>query len=115
MQLTTAPLAMSRKLAAALLIVSPFLISVAKAAGDAASGEASASTCVSCHGELGASPIEGTPIIAGQHEDYLLITLRAYKTGERSNPAMASLIAGLSDIDLQNLAAYFASQESGLQ
>ena len=44
-------------------------------AGDIANGEKLAETCASCHGDRGAEPISNNPIIAGQHEDYLLKTI----------------------------------------
>lgn len=84
-------------------------------AGDVEAGRAAAGTCIACHGENGAQPIANYPIIAGQHESYLLRSLLAYRDNSRNNPVMAQLVADLSDIDLQNLAAYFAAQDSSLK
>lgn len=84
-------------------------------AGDVEAGEAAAETCVACHGERGVVPISNYPIIGGQYEDYLLVSMRAYKSGVRSNAVMVQLMADLSDEDLQNLAAYFAAQDSRLK
>jgi NosR/NirI family nitrous oxide reductase transcriptional regulator len=49
------------------------------------------------------------PNLAGQKEEYLAIQLRAFRGGERSNPLMSPMAAGLSDTDIENLAAYFSS------
>ena len=84
-------------------------------AGNIEAGEDAAATCVACHGEAGAKPIANYPIIAGQRESYLLHTMISYRDGERENAVMAQQMAGLTDIDLANLAAYFAAQESSLR
>jgi cytochrome c553 len=48
--------------------------------------------------------------LAGQHEQYLKEALQEYKEGERANPIMAGMVANLSEQDMADLAAYFASQ-----
>lgn len=102
---------MTRALAAALaaLAAAPAL------AGDPVAGEAAAGTCVACHGAGGAEPIANYPIIAGQHESYLLHTMVTYRDGDRPNVVMEQQLAGLTDAELANLAAYFAAQPSPLQ
>lgn len=105
--------AWGRALAAAALAVVVLAAGVpAAGAGDAEIGGAVAAPCVACHGAGGAEPIANYPILAGQYEKYLLYTLRAYKSGKRPNAVMAQQLAGMSDRDLQNLAAYFAAQPS---
>ena len=84
-------------------------------AGDVEVGEIIAAPCVACHGVAGAKPIADYPILAGQDEKYLLHTLRLYKSGARKNAVMAGLVDGLSDADMQNLAAYFSAQDSPLR
>ena len=84
-------------------------------AGNPVAGEAAASSCVACHGTNGAQPIDNNPIIAGQHEDYLVRSLKAYRDGLRANTVMESLMANYTDIELENLAAYFAAQDSPLE
>ncbi|MGI9303481.1 MAG: c-type cytochrome [Gammaproteobacteria bacterium] len=79
-------------------------------AGDPASGKEKSATCQACHGPDGNSPQAQFPRLAGQYEDYLLRTLRDYKSGDRQNPIMAPLVATLSEEDMKDLAAYFASQ-----
>lgn len=83
--------------------------SSAFAGGDIQAGEAKSAICASCHGADGVSPSPIYPHIGGQYADYLLVTLRDYKSGKRQNPAMQGMVTALSDADLKNLAAYYAS------
>lgn len=66
-------------------------------------------TCAACHGADGNSVNPQWPNLAGQHASYLLRQLRAFKSGERQNPAMAPIIAPLSDDDLKALAEHYAA------
>ncbi len=82
--------------------------------GDADRGLAKSQTCVACHGTDGNSVIPDYPKIAGQHEHYLAQSLREYRAGpqgERNNPIMYGMAAGLSDQDILDLAAYYESQK----
>ncbi|MDH3712302.1 MAG: cytochrome c [Gammaproteobacteria bacterium] len=83
------------------------------AAGDADKGKEKSAVCASCHGVDGNSTIPANPRLAGQHASYLLQALHDYKSGARKNPIMAGFAGTLSEEDMQDLAAYFASQ-SGL-
>ncbi len=80
-------------------------------AGDAAAGKTKARICAGCHGIDGNSTNPQWPKLAGQHETYLVIATKAYQSGARNNPMMQPMVAGLSDQDVKDLAAYFASQE----
>lgn len=81
--------------------------------GDVASGKKIAENCASCHGKDGNS--EGNfPKLAGQYESYLMKALHDYKSGARKNPIMSGAVSNLSDADIHNLAAYYASQRRGL-
>lgn len=81
-------------------------------AGDAAAGKAKSATCAACHGEGGAKPIMPIyPILAGQHADYMAKALNDYKTGARKDPVMTGMAAPLTEQDIADLAAYFASQK----
>ena len=80
-------------------------------AGDPVAGKEKSVTCQACHGTDGNSPIPTFPIIAGQHKDYLLHSMLSYKTGERTNPIMVAIVQPLSEEDIKDLAAYYASQE----
>ncbi len=87
----------------------------AMAAGDAVHGEEKAVTCQACHGVAGKQSVTADiPILAGQHEDYLVHALQAYRSGARQQAVMATFAQQLSDQDIADLAAYFSAQESGL-
>jgi len=89
----------------------------AMASGDAANGAALAKkyNCASCHGADFKTPIDPSyPKLAGQHADYLVHALTAYKRGNkvangRSNPIMAGMAQPLSDRDMADIAAYLQS------
>ena len=92
------------------------LAGTAQAAGNAGAGKAMASqVCAACHGAEGNKPVAPeNPILAGQHQDYLLKALKDYKAGKRYNAIMKGFAATLSNQDMENLAAWFASQKSNL-
>ncbi|HEY5701020.1 MAG TPA: c-type cytochrome [Gammaproteobacteria bacterium] len=81
----------------------------AYAAGDAAAGKTKAAACAACHGADGNSSNPEWPKIAGQHAKYVENQLRDFKSGERENPVMAPMAAPLSDQDMADLSAYYAS------
>ncbi|QQS55371.1 MAG: cytochrome c4 [Candidatus Competibacteraceae bacterium] len=81
------------------------------AAGDATAGKAKSATCAACHSPDGNSTNPQYPKLAGQSADYLLKQLQEYKSGARANPIMAGMVAPLSPQDMEDLAAYFASQQ----
>jgi len=80
-------------------------------AGDPAAGKEKSAVCAACHGADGVSPVPDFPKLAGQHEDYLLRALKDYKLGNRKNPIMGGQVANLSETDMEDLAAYFSSQQ----
>lgn len=99
----------------AVLIGGLLTVNLAAAAGDAAAGKNKSQPCAACHGADGKSPTQPNyPILAGQHADYLLRTLKDYKSGERKNAIMAGMVAALSEQDMKDLAAFYANQ-AGLQ
>jgi cytochrome c553 len=79
------------------------------AAPNAKAGAAISAPCAACHGSNGISADTSTPDLAGQHYSYLLSQLEAYKNGTRKNPIMNEMIGSLSEEQMQDLAAYFAS------
>jgi cytochrome c553 len=87
-----------------------------QAAGNAESGKAKAAqVCVACHGADGNKPSAADqPILAGQHYDYLVRALTDYKIGRRTNPIMKGFAGQLSKQDIEDLAAWFSSQQSSL-
>ena len=84
------------------------VVSVAHAAGDPAAGKAKAAACAGCHGANGQG-VPPNPALAGKNADQLLQALQDYKSGKRSNAVMKALASGLTDQDMANLAAYYAS------
>lgn len=84
---------------------------VALAGGDAAAGKAKAAMCASCHAPDGNSVVPTFPKLAGQHEAYLVDALKQYRSGARDNAMMKPLVAALTDTDIANLAAFFATQK----
>lgn len=94
-----------------LFLVSMFLISAPlMAGGDAAAGKQKSVTCAACHGADGNSANPEWPKLAGQSEQYLLKQLKDFKHQNRVNPLMSGPVAALSEQDMADLAAYFASQ-----
>ncbi|MFO1109650.1 MAG: c-type cytochrome [Bradyrhizobium sp.] len=83
-------------------------VGAAQAAGDAAAGQPKAAMCAGCHGDKGQG-FPPFPALAGKPEAYQVKALQDFKSGARSNPMMSSMAAMLSDQDMENLAAYFAS------
>ncbi|MEX0607764.1 MAG: cytochrome c [Halofilum sp. (in: g-proteobacteria)] len=83
----------------------------AQAAGNPAAGKEKAQTCAECHGERGNTSNSMYPKLAGQHESYLLQSMKDYQTGDRDNQIMAGMISNMSEQDLADLAAYFARQD----
>lgn len=80
-------------------------------AADVAAGQAKVKqVCAACHGVDGNSTSADYPKLGGQYSDYLAKALRDYKSGARKNPIMAGFAGTLSEQDIENVAAYFASQ-----
>ena len=88
---------------------------LAHAAGDPVAGKAKAAPCFACHAENGVSVQPIYPHIGGQYADYLLHTLKEYKAGTRQNAIMQGMVAALTEQDMRDLAAYFASLDGALK
>ncbi len=96
---------------AALFVMGSAVPTVTSAA-DAEAGKAKAAVCAACHGKNGIAAIPGYPNLAGQNEQYLVSSLKAYKNKQRSGgqaAVMQGQAMGLSEEDIANLAAYYAS------
>ena len=78
--------------------------------GSAQNGQSKSAVCAACHGIDGNSINPIWPSLAGQHDRYTVNQLNAYKTGERQDPGMRGFAATLSDQDMQDIAAFYASQ-----
>jgi cytochrome c553 len=98
------------------LAIGFLFLGTAQAAGNAEKGkQKAAQVCAACHGADGnktAAPDQ--PILAGQYYDYLVRALADYKNGRRGNPIMKGFAGQLSKGDIEDLAAWFASQKSPL-
>lgn len=92
-----------------------FPFSFAQAAGDAEAGKGKAAVCAACHGAEGISALPANPNLAGQVPGYIASQLKAYKSGERKNAIMAAQSAGLSDEDMADLDAFYASLTPNVQ
>lgn len=85
------------------------------AEGDVEAGRYKAQTCLGCHGipDYGnVYPSYHVPKLGGQHAEYIVSALEAYKNGQRSHPTMQAQASSLSAEDMEDIAAYFASIES---
>ena len=83
----------------------------AGAEGDPAAGREKAVTCLGCHGVDGyrnAYPSFRVPMLGGQHAQYLVSALKAYRDGLRSHQTMQAQASALSEQDMQDIAAFFA-------
>jgi cytochrome c553 len=96
--------------AAALALAPGFALAADIAAGQAKVKE----VCQACHGLDGNSQAADYPKLGGQYPDYIAKALRDYKSGARKNPIMAGFAATLTAKDIENVAAYFASQPAVL-
>ena len=83
-------------------------VSAAQAAGDAQAGKAKAGACAGCHGASGEG-VKPNPALAGKPEGEIVQALMDYKSGKRANPIMKTFATQLSDQDMANVAAYYAS------
>ena len=81
----------------------------AEAAGDVAAGQEKARVCAACHGENGVSSMPGVPSLAGQQDQFIQWQLVFFRSGRRPNPAMAPLVADISDEDIRDLGAFYNS------
>jgi cytochrome c553 len=87
---------------------------LAAEAGDANAGRAKSSMCQGCHSidmyKTAFPEVYHVPRIGGQHAAYIVKALQEYKAGNRTHPSMRAIAAGLSDKDMADLAAYYASE-----
>ena len=98
------------------LLMSIFPLGSAFAAGDVQAGKIKAYTCTGCHGIPGYNNVYPTykvPKIGGQNYEYLVAAMKAYKNGERDHATMELQASSLTDADIEDVAAYFASLGKG--
>ena len=93
----------------------PALAAEAKAGAkpDLAKGQAtSTNVCAACHTADGSRGSPANPILQGQHPEYLAKQLAEFKAGKRANAVMQGMSAALSEADMKNVAAFYASKEA---
>ena len=93
----------------ALLPIVLALLAGAAQARDPVAGKAKAGMCATCHGPLGISQLPNAPHLAGQPAIYTIEQLKNYRSGKRANEVMAVMAKPLSDTDIDDLAAWYAS------
>lgn len=81
--------------------------------GDADAGREKAALCAACHGPDGISSNPLWPNLAGQHEAYLAKQIRDFRDGVREDISMQPFVAQLSEQDIADLAAFYASLPAG--
>ncbi len=92
-----------------MLFMAGFAIA-ADAAGNAAAGKNKTGMCAGCHGADGNGGADPAwPKLAGQDADYIAKQLKDFKTGVRKDPTMSGMVGGLSDQDMKDIGAYYAS------
>jgi len=79
--------------------------------GSIEAGRTKSATCAACHGPDGNSVTPDWPSLAGQHASYIVRQINAFKNGERTNVTMKPFADMLSDQDVLDIAAYYASQK----
>jgi len=98
----------------AILAASIFSGSQAANAADAVNGEKLSQTCLGCHGAPGLrnpGPVYLIPMVGGQHSEYIVSALKAYKDKTRSHKTMQAQAANLSDQDMADIAAFFSAMD----
>jgi len=96
------------------ILATALFLSANAAAADIQRGQKLAQTCQGCHSAPGLrnpGPVYNIPIIGGQHADYIVTALKAYKSKERSHKTMQAQATSLSDQDMQDIAAFYAAME----
>lgn len=105
-----------RLLSSAMLVTLTVGMTVAagvRAQGDAKAGSVKAIPCMGCHAIPGYSNVYPTyhvPRVGGQHPEYIVAALKAYKAKERSHRTMQAQAASLSEDDMKDIAAFFSSK-----
>ena len=102
----------ARSLALAVCAGAMLVSGPAVADGDSEAGRVKALGCMGCHGIEGyfnVYPSYHVPKLAGQHSDYIVAALKAYKTGQRGHKTMVAQASSLTEQDMKDIAAFFAT------
>jgi cytochrome c553 len=97
---------------AAASAVALFLFALPAAAADAEAGRAKAQVCAACHGADGNSTNPEWPSLAAQPAQFISTSLFMFREGNRKDPLMTSMAKGLSNAEMNDLAAYFSAQKA---
>jgi cytochrome c553 len=96
-----------------MVVLGLVLAAPAGAAGDAARGKTLGYTCLGCHGienYKSVYPTFAVPRLRGQHPEYIVAALKAYKSSERNHPTMHAHASSMSDQDMEDIAAYLGGE-----
>jgi cytochrome c553 len=85
--------------------------SILHAEGNVSAGKQKAAACAGCHGDVGNSMVATFPKLAQQHSSYLTKQLYAFKDGTRVDPMMSGIAQTLTDEDITDISAYYATQK----
>jgi len=99
---------------AAVLAVASFSANAADIAAGKAKAEAQCAACHAVEGNWNKTMDPSYPKLAGQHSDYLVNSLKQYQRGSRNNAIMVGMSAALSEKDIKDLSAFFASMDGDL-
>lgn len=91
------------------LVILASLFAIPALAADIDAGKAKSGMCAACHGGAGISAVPMYPNLAGQKAMYLSKQLKDFKSGKRQDPTMKGMSMALSDTDIANVSAYYAS------
>jgi len=87
--------------------------SMAMAAGNPEAGRAKSEACLGCHGIPSYNNVYPTyhvPRLSGQHADYIVAALKAYRDGQRDHATMNAQVANMSDADMADIGAFWEAQ-----
>lgn len=97
------------KIRTLLLFIGVLFTAFSVNAADIEAGKTKSAICVSCHGANGISPNDLWPNLAGQKEGYLVAQIKAFRDDVRVNAMMKPMVANLTDQDVADIAAFYAS------
>lgn len=102
---------MNRLTRTTLMMAALFATTIASQASDTENGRKLARKCSACHGKIGLANDPEVPNLAGQSAFYLEKSLKNFRSGDREDRRMSLIVKSLSDEDIKDLAAWFASIE----
>ena len=104
----------TRSIFHSLIFLSLSFIAMPALSGDIEKGKEKSQLCAGCHGADGISVSPIIPNLAGQKEEYMINSIKAYKSGERKNGIMSSVVGAVKDNDIEDIAAYYSSLNNAI-